>query len=182
MEKGCVYVFALCASTFWPTLMKFGTEIGHSKLSVFCFKVTKTTFWCIGFHPEKIWTCHPHPQGQGDLKLGVLGSTQPKICVSGKTLVNKSCVTPLIQWGGSGQISSGPHPGVWRLVQVQGEGLLPWSLGPIGLKLGRHVTHMRTWSQRCFRPCTRIAGVSQALKHDYRVPRKPQNCISEQNP
>ena len=32
---------------------------------------------------------------------------------------------------GAGQVRSGlgPHPGVQQLVQVQGDGLLPWSLG-----------------------------------------------------
>ena len=34
---------------------------------------------------------------------------------------------------GAGQVRSGlgPHPGVQQLVQVQGEGLQPWSLGQL---------------------------------------------------
>ena len=36
-----------------------------------------------------------------------------------------------------GQVRSGPepHPGVWRPVQGQGEGLLPWYLGRLGRNL-----------------------------------------------
>jgi len=38
---------------------------------------------------------------------------------------------------GAGQVRSGPgpHPGVRRPVQVQGEGLQPWSLGRLGQNL-----------------------------------------------
>ena len=38
---------------------------------------------------------------------------------------------------GMGQVRSGPepHPGVWRPVQGQGEGLLPWYLGRLGRNL-----------------------------------------------
>jgi len=111
----CLFIcmFAIGARTVGATELKFGMELG--------------------LYPEKVlayvWIGRTPSPGGGGQRVLLEVRAAPTVDFLENFIKQKLKSTPDIV--GAGQVKSGlgPHPGVRRPVQVQGEGLLPWSLG-----------------------------------------------------
>ena len=127
-------MFAIGARTVGATELKFGTEKGlYPEMVLSNILADRTSL-----------------PGRGRPKSTSGGPCSPNQAFLGKLSQTKVEEHPRYGGGGSGQIKSSTSPrGPVACPSARGSSAA-MVIGPFKLKLGRCVTHMGTWPQRCF--------------------------------